>query len=271
MTLALIAGNGKLPFDIIQACQDKHLVIIGFEGQTDPSLSSHMVLFPLGSIGKILNYLHQQQVKDIIFGGSLRRPGWSELQLDKTGAIWLKKLGWQALKGDNDLLTGIIGLLQQEGFNILKPSEVLKDLLAAVGCLTKIQPNSQDRADIQRGVEILKALSSYDIGQAIVVQQGLVLGIEAIEGTKSLIQRCGDLKRAGQGGTLIKIAKTEQDQRIDLPTVGVNTLKQLKAVEIAGLAVSAGTTQILDISSFIELANRLGLFVIGLEINKPNK
>jgi DUF1009 family protein len=268
MTLALIAGGGKLPFDIVQACRNKQLVIIGFEGQTDPSLSSQMVLFPLGSIGRILGYLNQHQIKDIIFAGSLRRPSWSELQLDKIGALWLKKLGWRALKGDNELLAGILDLLQQEGFNILQPSEIMKDLLVIAGCLTKVHPTSQDWLDIRRGIVILNTLSSSDIGQAIIVQQGLVLGIEAIEGTESLIQRCGGLKRAGEGGTLIKIAKIAQDQRIDLPTVGVDTLKQLKQAGLVGLAVSAGTTQILDRGPFIKLANQLGLFVTGLEINR---
>lgn len=266
--LALIAGSGDLPFEILQACQGKPLVVIGFEGQTDPSLSSDIALFSLGSIGKILSYLHQHQVKNIIFGGSLRRPGWSELQLDKTGALWLKKLGWRALRGDNDLLAGIMNLLEQEGFTILKPNDVMGDLLAPAGCLTKLQPTLQDWEDIERGGKILKTLSPYDIGQAAVVQQGLILGIEAIEGTEKLINRSGQLKRAGEGGTLIKFAKTGQDQRVDLPTVGPDTLKQLKEAGLVGLAVSAATTQIIDMSSFIEMANQLGLFVVGIDMKE---
>ncbi|RZI45272.1 LpxI family protein [Candidatus Finniella inopinata] len=264
MTLALIAGSGNLPVEILISCRDRNLVVVGFEGQTTPDLHPEMVLFPLGSIGKVLEYLREQEVTDIIFGGALRRPSWSELQLDKTGTQWLKKLGWKALKGDNDLLSGILDLLKHEGFNILKPSDVLDDLLAASGCLTIVQPNEQDLADIGRGADILKVLSLNDIGQSIVVQQGLVLGVEAIEGTAALIQRCDLLKRQGGGGVLVKIAKINQDQRIDLPTIGRETINQISQAGFAGIAVSAGTTQILDFHTVIKQANDLGVFVVGV-------
>ena len=264
MTLALIAGSGDLPVEILNACQGRNLVVVGFEGQTSPELHPEMVLFPLGSIGRVLEYLRQQEVTDIIFGGALRRPSWSELQLDKTGTQWLKKLGWKALKGDNDLLSGILDLLKQEGFNILKPSDVLDDLLAGSGCLTRAQPNEQDWADIERGTDILKVLSPYDIGQSIVVQQGVVLGVEAIEGTATLIQRCGLLKRPGGGGVLVKMAKIHQDQRIDLPTIGAETILQVNGAGLKGIAVSASTTQILDFQTVVKQANDLDVFVVGV-------
>mgnify|MGYP000620811736 CR=1 FL=1 len=264
MTLALIAGSGTLPVEVIQACYDLKLVVIGFEGQTSPDLHPEIVLFPLGSIGKILEHLHHHKIKEIIFGGNLRRPSWSELQLDKTGTQWLKKLGWRALKGDNDLLAGILDLLHQEGFTILKPSDVLNNLLAPSGCLTALQPNKQDKADIERGISILKTLSPHDVGQAIIIQQGLVLGIEAIEGTAELIQRCGALRRPGKGGVLVKIAKSGQDQRIDLPTIGPDTIDQISQAGFKGIAISAGSTQILQSDALIKKADELELFVISL-------
>ena len=264
MTLALIAGSGTLPAEILQACRHRSLVVIGFEGQTSPDLHPEIALFPLGSIGKILDYLRQNGIEELIFAGALRRPSWSELHLDKIGTQWMKKLGWRALKGDNDLLSGILDLLQQEGFTILKPSDILTDLLAPSGCLTVTQPSEQDWADIERGVSILKILSPYDIGQSIVIQQGLVLGVEAIEGTANLIQRCSSLKRPEEGGVLIKIAKIGQDQRIDLPTIGPNTVDQISKAGLKGISVSAGSTQILDSAIVIEKANALGIFVVGI-------
>ncbi len=264
MTIALIAGKGTLPRQIVQACPSPPLHIIGFEGQTPVDLYDHITLFPLGNIGKILAYLHHHHIKQIIFAGALERPSLSTLQLDKTGIQWLTKLGWRALKGDNDLLAGILTLLEQEGFEILKPSDFLNTLLAPAGCLTTAQPTAEDLADIQRGKVILEALAPYDVGQAIIIQQGLVLGIEAIEGTARLIERCGLLKRAGVGGVLVKMAKSDQDHRIDLPTIGPQTIDQLKVAGLVGVAIEAGTTQILDKPAVINKANDLGLFIIGI-------
>ncbi len=264
MGIALIAGKGDLPRQIIQAFQEQPLYIVGFRGQTPVDLAPSLKLFPMGHIGAVLEYLHDNHVKKIVLAGALRRPSWSELSLDKTGAQWLKKLGWKALKGDNDILSGILNLLEGEGFEILKPSDILKTLMASGGCRTLLHPTKQDQQDIQRGVAVLQALSSHDVGQAIVVQQGMVLGIEAAEGTASLIKRCGDLKRHGGGGVLVKIAKTHQDQRVDLPTIGLETLYQLKEAGFLGVAVSTRTTQILQQDVVIEKANQLGLFIIGI-------
>ena len=133
------------------------------------------------------------------------------------------------------------------------------------GTLTKISPTPDDYLDIDRGVQILKTLSPLDIGQSIIVQQGLVLGIEAIEGTKTLIQRCALLKREGSGGVLVKMAKTGQNKKIDLPTIGPETIEDLKKAGFVGIAAEANATQVIDYEQTIKLADEMGLFIVEIK------
>jgi DUF1009 family protein len=298
MTLALIAGSGNLPLQIIQSClaKKKPLLIIGFEGQT--LLSKDLISyseFSLGSIGKILDHLRTNNIQEIVFAGGIRRPSWSELDLDWMGLKWFKSLGLKALKGDDDLLSGILDLLKQEGFKIIKPSDLLDDLVTQTGALTYVSPSDGDWMDIERGREVLDGYRSMsDVGQSVIVRQGMVLGVEAIEGTAALIQRCGVLKRsfdgaglgdgsgygggsgcgAGSGdgngvgyfseGVLVKMPKTQQSLEIDLPTIGPNTIKQLKKAGFSGIALGAGNTQIIDYQETIKLANGFYLFIVGI-------
>ena len=264
MALALIAGSGNLPLQIIQSCvnKGKPLLVIGFEGQTTLEKNAYTE-FSLGAIGKILEHLKTNNIQEIVFAGGIRRPAWSELDLDWVGMKWFKTLGFKALKGDNDLLSGILDLLKQEGFNIIKPGDLLDNLMSTTGILTTTSPSESALADIERGLVILNSLSSADVGQAVIVQQGLVLGIEAIEGTAALIDRCSALKRSG-GGVLVKIAKTGQSQDVDLPTIGPDTIRQIKAAGFAGIALGARNTQIIDYDETIRLANEYNLFIVGV-------
>ena len=268
MTLALIAGNGDLPLQIIKSCQKQniYLIVIGFESQIHLNeMNVPYAQFSLGSIGKILDHLKKHNIKKIVFAGNIKRPSLKELQVDWVGAKWLKTLGIKALKGDDALLSGILELLQKEGFEILKPSDFLDNLMLPAGILTKVAPTPDDYLDIERGVQILKTLSPLDVGQSIVVQQGLVLGIEAIEGTKTLIERCASLKREGSGGVLVKMAKTTQNKKIDLPTIGPETIDGLKKAGFVGIAAEAKVTQVIDFEQTVKLANEMGLFIVEIK------
>lgn len=268
MTLALIAGSGDLPLQIIRSCQKQniYLIVIGFESQTHINETNvPYAQFSIGSIGKILDHLKKHKIKKIVFAGNVKRPSLKELQVDWIGAKWLKSLGIKALKGDDALLSGILELLQKEGFEILKPSDFLGNLMLSEGALTKTLPTPNDYLDIERGVQVLKALSPLDIGQSVIVQQGLVLGIEAIEGTKALINRCSLLKREGPGGVLVKMAKTAQNKNIDLPTIGPETIIDLKKAGFVGIAAEVNTTQVINYEQTLKLANELSLFVAEIK------
>ena len=172
-------------------------------------------------------------------------------------------IGTKAL-GDDGILRALVQELEHDGMVVRGVHEVMPELLVKEGVLGKHKPDKKALADIKRGVEVALELGRLDVGQAVVVQQGLVLGVEGIEGTDKLIQRCGDYRRKGEGGVLVKLRKPQQDMRIDLPTIGTRTIENAKASGLRGIAVHAGNGLIVDESEVIKLANKEGLFIIGI-------
>lgn len=266
--LALLAGRGRLPLQVVSACQHRNIpfLVVAFEGQTDPQfVQQHRhVWVRMGAIGNILDILKHQGVDKIVMAGSLKRPSFTELGLDKTGLSWLAKIGIKAF-GDDGLLSGVIKMLEGEGFQVLSAPDLIDDLLCPQGILTTQTLNDQDWQDVTRGVGVLKTLGSMDVGQAVVVSDGLVLGIEALEGTAALIERCGTLNRSHGHGVLIKMAKSGQSLKVDLPTVGLETVRQIKEAGFRGMALQAKVTQILDRERVIMEANAAGIFIVGIE------
>ena len=153
--------------------------------------------------------------------------------------------------------------MEKDGFTIIGAHEVEPGLITAEGVLGEISVSAEARADIDFGITVTRTLGKLDIGQAAVVQQGIVLGLEAVEGTDALLTRCRDLKRKGRGGVLVKSCKPQQDRRIDLPTVGLRTVTRAFEAGLEGIAVEAGASLMLDREAVISAANKLGLFVIG--------
>lgn len=170
--------------------------------------------------------------------------------------------------GDNTLLEAVLNYLETEGFRIVGADEVLATLLAPKGLLGKIRPTKDAEADIAKGVPIVHAVGNLDIGQSIVMQKGYVLGVEAAEGTDNLILRCGELRRPSPyGGVLIKAKKPHQERRIDLPTIGPDTVLNAAKAGLSGIAVEAGGTLILDRKEVSLKADALGLFIVGFTLH----
>lgn len=265
--IALFAGRGDLPQAIISACQEqnKPFIVIAFQGQTDPDLVKHTPHFwaHLGAVGPVIAKLKENQVTTIVMAGAISRPSWSELSLDWVGTKWLAKIGLKSL-GDDGILSAVVHVLEQEGFEVISPSDILSNLRAPKGVMGKQVPSEENWSDIRYGIDILRTLGHLDVGQATVIQQGIVLGIEAIEGTAALLQRCADLKRPGEGGVLVKMAKPTQNHQVDLPTIGPETIQQVHSAGLKGIAVEATATQILNQSEVIRLANQHSLFLVGL-------
>ena len=142
--------------------------------------------------------------------------------------------------------------------------EVMPDLLVKEGILTRHKPSKRDKEDIRRGVEAALALGRLDIGQAVVVQQGLVLGVEGIEGTDELLRRCRDYRRKGGGGVLVKLRKPQQDMRIDLPTIGPRSVERAHESGLEGLVIHAGNGLMVDEEETVALADKYGMFIIGV-------
>jgi len=265
--LGLLAGRGDLPKRIIQQClkEGRPFHIVAFKGQTEPELVDNHphTWVRLGAAGKTLSVLKEQGAKDIVMAGRIKRPSIAALRPDAWTLKFLAKTGAGAF-GDDGLLSKLIDALEVEGFCVVGAHELLDDLLAPAGILGQIEPDEQAKRDIEKGFTIAHSLGDLDIGQAVVLQDGLVLAVEAIEGTDAMLSRCADLKREGLGGVLIKAKKPKQENRADLPTIGVRTIENARHAGLRGIAVEANATIIVDLQGVTAKADDLGLFLIGV-------
>jgi UDP-2,3-diacylglucosamine hydrolase len=267
--LGIIAGGGALPRQIadLSRAQGRDVFIIALEGYTDlATVEGHPHAWVrLGAVGNTLAQLRAEAVSDLVLAGPVRRPSLADLRPDLTALNLLRKFGKKAL-GDDGLLSSILATLEEEGFHIVGADTLLGSVLAEPGSIGAHAPDDQARNDIERGVSVLIALSNVDVGQAVVVQEGLVLGVEAIEGTDALLKRCGTLQREGLGGVLVKIRKLGQDDRVDLPTIGVETIRAASRAGLRGVAIEAGGTMIMERDDMILEADEKGLFVTAIKV-----
>lgn len=267
--LAILAGGGTLPARIAEAVRGRgrEVFVVAFDGHTDPQT---VVGLPhlwsrFGAAGTILRRLHQEGVGEVVLAGPVKRPSFTELMPDWRTARFLARVGTRAL-GDDGLLRAVVREVEEDGFRVVGLHELLKDLLTVAGPVGHLLPDPDAERDIARGVEVARALGSLDVGQGAVVQQGIVLAVEAIEGTDAMLGRCAGLTRPGLGGVLVKVKKPRQDRRIDLPTMGVTTVERAAAAGLRGIAVEAGGSLLVDRAAVAEAADRLGLFVLGIEV-----
>jgi DUF1009 family protein len=265
--LAILAGRGPLPAQVAAAAlaQGRDVFVLAFEGETDPALVRDLPhrWLPLGAVGQAIETLHAAKVKDVVLIGPVRRPALASLGLDRRGMQLLARLGLRR-RGDDQLLRLIIEELEREGFGVVGADTLIGSALAAEGPMTALVPDAEAMRDIALGIEVAARLGDLDIGQAAVVQQGLILGVEAVEGTDALLARCAGLRRAGRGGVLVKVKKPRQERRADLPTIGPHTVQAAAAAGISGIAVQAGHCLIVERAEAIAAADRAGLFVIGV-------
>ena len=266
--LGILAGGGPLPRRIAEAALDagREVFLVAFEGQADAGALDGLphAWMRLGAVGRVFDRLHAEEVRDLCMIGQFRRPTLRELMPDLRGGKLALKIGFNAV-GDDTLMRGIGEALAEEGFRVVAPYEVLEDLLAKPGLLTRRAPEELDSADIARGLDVARTVGRLDVGQGAIVQQGIVLAIEAAEGTDAMLARSGGLVREGGGGVLVKARKPQQDNRLDLPVIGVSTVEAAAAAGLAGIAVEAGGALINDTKAVAEAADRLGLFVISVE------
>jgi DUF1009 family protein len=264
--LGILAGGGTLPARLVEHCRatGRDVFVLAFEGEADPSGVAGVphAWVRMGAAAEGFRILKQNGVRELVLAGGVRRPTLASLRPDWRAAKFFARIGMRAL-GDDGLLTAVMRELEAEGFTLVKVSAILGGILAEPGLYGRHAPDAQAEADIAHGFKILAALGALDIGQAVVIQQGLVLGVEAIEGTDALIARVGGLRRDGPGGVLVKAKKPGQDDRADLPTIGFETVKRASASGLRGIAVEAGATQILDRETMVGEADRLGLFILG--------
>jgi len=272
--VGLIAGGGALPFAVADSLAARGVASVLFalrgvcDAQKVERFRHHWI--SVGQLGRATKLFRAEGCRDLVFIGTLTRPALLEIRLDWR-TLRVARQVWAAFRGGDDhLLSGIGRILEQDGFRMVGIRDVAPDLLMPAGCLTRAAPDAQAEADIARGRDVLNALSPFDIGQAVVVIDGHVIGVEDIEGTDGLLARItglrwqGRIRSAAGRGVLVKAPKSGQDLRFDLPTIGARTVDGAREAGLAGIAVAAGATQIVDPQAVVAAADAAGLFVTGI-------
>jgi UDP-2,3-diacylglucosamine hydrolase len=265
--LGIVAGSGSLPRRLVDHCKEtgRGCYVVAIEGHTDPVTvrdTDHLWV-RMGQSEKAVRALQAAGVCDLVLVGAVKRPSMTELRPDRMTFKFLARIGFNSL-GDDGLLGAVVKALEAEGFVLHGVEEFLHDLLAAEGNFGRHAPDATAWNDIRRGIAVVRAMGAADVGQATVIQDGLVLGVEALEGTDALLRRCGPLRRDGPGGVLVKLRKPGQERRADLPTIGVATVEAAAAAGLRGIAVEAGGTLVVDVPAVTAAADRCGLFVVGI-------
>lgn len=266
--LGVVAGGGDLPKRLIAAgqAQGRAVFVVAIEGAADAAtvLNLPHCWARLDAVGRIVAALRNAGVEEVVLAGRVHRPSWTAVRPDWRGLKLLAKVMRARGQGDNSVLALAMAELESEGFRVIGAHDLLADLIAQEGPIGRLLPDESAKRDIARGLAVARALGQVDVGQAVVIQQGIVLGVEAAEGTDALLERCGPLKRDGPGGVLVKRRKPGQDRRADLPTIGPTTAVKAAQAGLRGIAVEAGGTLVLDPVAVARIADDSGLFVIGV-------
>lgn len=266
--IGIVAGAGDIPDRVIAACREagRDPFVIGLTDQADPASFSRSpdAWIRLGEAGKGVELLKSAGAEEVVLVGGVDRPPLRSLRPDAWTARFLLRAG-RSYYRDGSILDAIADALETEGLRLVAPETLATSLAAKAGAYTARAPDEAQRTDIARGFEVARALGALDVGQAVVVQQGRVIGVEAAEGTDALIERSAPLLAPGGGGVLVKACKPGQDIRIDLPTIGPGTVANAARAGLSGVAVAAGRALIVDTEEVIRAADAAGIFVIGID------
>ena len=269
MKIGLIAGAGSLPQNVVKASEQIFVAAItGFSAASDFDVESDE--FGLAEFGKISRAFKNADCTHICFAGNVSRPDFKTLRPDLKGLTYLPGAIKAAKEGDDSLLRYVLERFEKEGFEIISPQELCKDLLMPKGHLGQHRLNIEHRDDAEKACKIAAQIGALDIGQAAVVCRGVVLAVEAQEGTDEMLKRVSKLPEALKGnankreGVLAKIIKSNQDVRVDLPTFGLKTVQLAADAGLAGIVGESGRAFLLDRETAIAEADRRGLFIAGL-------
>jgi UDP-2,3-diacylglucosamine hydrolase len=263
--LGIIAGDGYLPIEIanIYSVQGGAYVIAQIEDEANlAKLVEHShQSFAIGAVGKILDYFAKNKVEEVILIGKIKRPNLASIKVDLTGSALIAKLVKNQFLGDDAALRVVAKFIEDKGFKVISPESILKLSNYEVYFAKSNKPTSQDQQDIENGAKVLKTLGNLDIGQSVIVANNYVLGIEAAEGTDNLIRRCELLRNTDKGGVLVKMAKVSQDLRLDLPTIGPDTVYYLAKHGYNGVAIEKDKVIIANCEEVRRLIDEYEIFI----------
>ena len=272
-TLGIIAGGGALPVALARhLAPEREVFIVRLSGFADAALGSYAgVDMNIGEIGGVMDALRAVGCRRMVFVGAVRRPDFSTLRLDEAGQRHLPVLIEAAKGGDDALLSCLVDIFTREGFDVVGAETLCPELLCPAGLIAGTPPDARTLGDLSKAMRIARLIGSEDIGQGCVVADGLVLAVEAQEGTDGMLKRLADLPLAVRGtperrrGVLVKCAKPDQDRRIDLPVVGAQTVEMAARAGLAGIGLEAGSCLIVERTAVLDMARAQELFVIGLD------
>ena len=268
--LGIIAGGGDLPIAVAESAQEagRGVFVVALKGSADEAVAR----FPhewagIGEVGKTLKHLRSQGCEEILLVGRVARPRFADLKVDAKGLLLLPKVIAAARQGDDALLRTLVASFEAEGFRIVGVTDAAPGLIAREGVLGRVRPAAEMASDIALAVKVVRTLGALDIGQAAAACDGLVLAVEAAEGTDAMITRVAALPEAirgtpaGRRGVLVKALKPAQDGKTDLPVIGVATVRNVAAAGFAGIAIEAGRSLVINRKGVIEAADAAGIFV----------
>ena len=270
--LGLIAGGGDLPLSIAARCEaeGRPVFVVRLTGFADPHLARYPGLEAgMAEIGRVLTALKKAECGAVCFAGIVNRPDFRNLKPDFKGATLLPGIIKAATQGDDALLRKILSIFEGEGYAIEGADDILGGETLAAGALGRIQPTVDQLSDLRKALHVAEKAGELDIGQGAVVCDGLVLAVEAQEGTDAMLARVAGLPADLRGrpgaarGALGKAPKPIQDLRVDMPVIGVQTLEMAAAAGLAGVGGMAGQLILIDRPAIVAAADRLGLFVWG--------
>jgi len=263
--IGLIAGNGKLPFLFAMAArrQNKHVVAAAIRGDTSPLLRfgvHQFAWFHAGELKKLFDYFRRQGVREVVMAGQVN-PGnlfVQNIAMDEEFRSLFQAL--ENRKADT-IFSAVAEKLHNNGMQLLNSTILFQDYLARDGILTRREPTDQEWADIDFGQKIAKSMGGLDIGQTVVIKDKAVVAIEAMEGTDRCILRGGRIVR--QGAVIVKMSKPQQDQRFDVPVIGLRTIQVMRKVKASCLAIEAGKTLVINENQCIRLANNSNITIVS--------
>jgi hypothetical protein len=272
--IAIICGGGSFPGAVAEAIVrgGRRPVMFGIKGWADAKIierhAHHWIA--IGQVGRFFRLAREERCSEVLFIGSLLRPPLRQIRLDWQTIRLLPRLTGVFRGGDDRLLSGIASMAEEGGLRVIGLHEVAPEVFVPEGVLGHFQPKERDRGDIARALKVIATLGPYDVGQAAIVADNIVLAVEAAEGTDNMLARIAELRRQGRVtapagvGVLVKAPKPGQDRRFDLPSIGPRTIEQAARAGLAGVAVVAGQTIIAEAADVIAAADRANLFAAGV-------
>lgn len=263
--LGLIAGNGVFPQLVAQGARAAGVSVaaVAHLGETDEALDAlvdECTWVRVGELGRVIKALKQAGCTEAVLAGGIKKARlFRGFRPDLRGAAFLARV--RSLHDDR-LLRGIAEELESEGIRVIPSTDYMPTLVPSAGSLTRRSPRARERADVAFGLRVAKAVGRFEIGQTVVVKDGLVLAVEAVEGTDEAIRRGGRLARGG--AVVVKVSKPGQDLRFDVPAVGPQTIHLMGAVGATVLAVEAGCTIVLEREEVVAAADRAGIAVVAV-------